>query len=341
MFCCNGFDTDGHDDLAKKPCRREPRMVHKVAELVRLCGFSYKNICHVFFGEVVRFSHFGSQVKRKQFVCIVKISSVKLFKMCFYLIGEFCESLQIMICHINYAFVSFCLIDFEIAHDLLKGKLERIAYIVEQRRKTPVFQETMSSLLFAVTSGKSVKLCKGIAIVFVGLINCQSESKYVYGMGIVISVLHQKRASVLLKLRKKLDHLPRFIVVTKEHLKEAIVDVEGIFGSTRIDKALEFPFKTESVYVHFHVVRDLSGLNGIPEKHVIFLFLQSHLFVETKVFTSFMKKTKRCGFKITGCFFVISRRLLGPQIFSVFFFVAKPHRFQCVVCHMFPSLSVG
>ena len=145
-------------------------------------------------------------------------------------------------------------VDLIICHHLLKGQLEGIADIMEQRGESPVFEKCDRRL---VLSSQTVKLFESLTVILVGLVDRQTQRKHIYRVGVMIAVLHQKRAAVRLELREKLDHLLALAVVTEEDLEIAVIDVICVLGYAGVDKVLQLALEAQAVYIHLHIVGDL------------------------------------------------------------------------------------
>ena len=257
--------------------------------------------------------------------------------MLFCLVAQLGQNVHIVVGDINTALAALFIIHFKVRDHLLKGKLERISYVMEKRGKTPELQEHIggfSLLLLSSIRIHAIKLPELATESTVRLIDRKPQCKHIDRMGIMIPVFHQQRASVGLKLGEEFYHLLGFPVVTEEDLKITIVDLIGVLRCSRIDKALQRLFQTETVKIHLHVVGNLIRLYAasLILPGLLFLFFDRR--VKPQFLAALMKEAKRSGFEVCPLQSAAEkRRLRRADVLPVSRPIFCPHFFQCSICH--------
>ncbi len=147
----------------------------------------------------------------------------------------------------------------KVSLNLFERQLKGISDIVEQRSQSPVPEEMVGQLLILsvfMLHSAAVHVLISPAVLLVGLVNGQPQSKDIDGVGVVVSVFHQKRTGIGFKLRKQLDHPSGSAVGSHKHLQIAEIYIERSLSRAGIDKPVQSIGKAQPVDIHLHVVGD-------------------------------------------------------------------------------------
>ena len=324
--------------LGIKPAGAEKGVIHKVSEIAGRDGLAAQDIQHLLLREAVARPELVRDVHGQHFRNILKIPAVQFPELSRGSLAEPGQGIEIMVGDIQTSFAPLLFIYFEIGHDLLKRKLERIADVVEEGSKAPVLQEKTGSLPVGLPvvlpRADPVKFLEDPAVSLVCLIDREPERENIHRVGIVIPVFHEKGAPVGFKLGEQFHHFLGFAVMAKKDLQIAVVDVISIFRDSGVDEALESLLQTETVDVHLHVVGNLALLEtGSPEDAVCCL-LPGDSVIKPEFFAAFVQKTERRGFEVGPQKSPSAQRgLAGADVTPEAFPVYLPHFFQSRICH--------
>ena len=256
------FDPDRVFDLTVEPRRAEIRMIHEIVEGIRRDGLVVNLAEHIFFRKVIRRAELLGDAEGKKLLRGFKRASVNLYKLLLCLLSQLCDRVHIPIGEKQAALAALPARYLVVREHLLKRKLKGIADIMEQRRQPPVFQKTacrrMVNICFCPVRIKAIEAFEACAEGVIGFVDRQSQRKNVDRMGIVIAVLHEQRTAVGLELGEQLHHLFRFAVMPEEHFQIAVINGVGVLRRAGIDEFFEFAFQTQAIYVHLHIVWNLT-----------------------------------------------------------------------------------
>ena len=130
--------------LAVESGGAEIRVVHIVSESVRADGLVVDRPQHVLFRKAVDLAQLFGDAEGEQFLRGIERAAVELLELSFCFVPEPGYRVDVAESDEQAAFAAFAACDLVIRQHLLERKLKGIAYIVEQRRKSPELQETVS-----------------------------------------------------------------------------------------------------------------------------------------------------------------------------------------------------
>ena len=254
------------------------------------------------FRESILIGEFLRDYKGKEFFHGLEGSVIELLEMLFFFITEFDQGFHVFVCEIRIIFpvrVAFG----KIGSDLFKRNLKGIADVMQKGCHSPESQKRMGcfTVFFPVVfvRAEAVERFKCFAEIFVGFINSKAQCEDINRVGVMITVFHQQGAGVGFKFRKQFDHfLGLGVPADKKDFKIAVINGVSVFRAAGIDKGFQFPFQTEPVEIHLHVVGNLPFFDSDSPTGSGFFFFLFNIRVEPKAFTAVVQKTQRRGFQV-------------------------------------------
>ena len=243
------------------------------------------------------------------------------------------QPIDASISQVHAVLAALLMVDLEIGKHLLKGQLEGIADVVEQRGQTPDLQEQVGR--FALIRGLlAVEVPERIPVGPVGLIDRQPQRKHVHGVGIVVPVLHQQRTAVGLVLREQLHHLLGFAILPQEHVDVAEIHGVGVLRRAGVDEVAQGLLQAQTIHVHLHVIGDLIRVQARAHIDAVRLLSSLNVRVVTQPLAALPQEAQRRGFQVVLLLAPVHRRLHRSQVRPIALFVDLPHGFERRVCHM-------